>query len=58
LKRLKDIENHLERADPRFGRLVRIEAIEEKKRLWQIVIKLNVGIVAILCAVYAIYMQF
>ncbi len=55
---IRDIENYLERSDARFERLMKIEAIRERRRLYQIVIKLNIGIIAILCAVYAIYMQF
>lgn len=55
---IRDIENHLERADARFERDAKIEAIEQKNRLWRLVIKLNVGIISILCAVYAIYLQF
>lgn len=58
MKRFNDIENHLERADARFERLMKIEEIQARNKLYQIVIKLNVGIIAILCAVYAIYMQF
>jgi len=55
---IKDIENHLERFDARFERNAKIEAIRERNRLYQIVIKLNVGVIAILCAIYAVYMQF
>lgn len=55
---IKDIENHLERFDARLARDAKIEAIREKNKLYQLVFKLNVGIIAILCAVYAIYMQF
>ncbi len=58
MKRFKDIVNHLERSDAGFERDAEIEAIREKRRLYQIVIKLNVGIISILCAVYAVYMQF
>jgi hypothetical protein len=58
MKRLKDIENHLERFEARYERERKIEAIRQKNRLWRIVIRLNVGIIAILCAVYAVYMQF
>jgi hypothetical protein len=58
MKWLKDIENHLERFEARYERLAKIEAIRQKNRLWQIVIRLNVGIISILCAVYAVYMQF
>jgi hypothetical protein len=57
-KRIKDIENHLERCDARFERLMKIEAIEERHSLYWKVIKLNVGIIAILCAIYAVYLQF
>ncbi len=57
-KSIKDIENHLERYDARFEGNAKIEAIRQKNRLWLIVIKLNVGIISILCAVYAVYMQF
>lgn len=58
MKRLKDIENHLERSDARFKLNAEIEATQERNRLCQLVIKLNVGIISILCAVYAVYMQF
>ncbi len=55
---IRDIENHLERADARIERFEKIEAIRERRRLYRIVIKLNVGIIAILCAVYAIICSF
>ncbi len=58
MKGLKDIENHLERSDARFERNAKIEAIRERNRICKLVVKLNVGIAAILCAVYAIYIQF
>ncbi len=58
MKRLKDIENHLERSDAGFEWGANIEAIQERRKLYRIVIKLNVGIISILCAVYAVYMQF
>ena len=58
MKRIKDLEDHLERCDASFERFMKIEAIEERRRLYSIVIKLNVGIVAILCAIYAVYLQF
>ncbi len=57
-KRIKDIENPLERFDAQFERMRKIEAIREKNRLRQTVIKLNVGIISILCALYAVYVQF
>jgi len=56
--RIKDIENHLERSDTRFERLVKIEAIRDRDRLIELVIKTNVVIISILCIVYAIYSQF
>jgi hypothetical protein len=58
MKRLKDIEIHLECFEARYERERKIEAIRQKDRLWRIVIRLNVGIIAILCAVYAIYVHF
>ena len=54
----KDFENHLERGDARIARIARDEAARERNRLIGIVIKTNVAIISILCAVYAIYMQF
>ncbi len=58
MKRLKDIENHLERADARIERFERIEAIEEHQKLKALVIKMTVGVIALLCAVSVIYNQF
>jgi hypothetical protein len=58
VRRLKDIENHLERFDVSFERLLKIEAIREKNTACRALIRLYAGIVAILCAVYAIFMQF
>jgi len=58
MKSLKDIENHLERYEARCKRDAEIEAIRRRNDLYRIVIKLNVGIISILCAVYAVYMQF
>ena len=57
-KRIKDIEDHLERYEARCKRDTEIEAIEARHQLYRIVIRLNVAIISILCAVYAIYMQF
>jgi hypothetical protein len=56
--RLKDIENHLERADARIKRFEQIEAVRERNKLINLVIKLMVGMFAVLCAVSAIYNQF
>ncbi len=55
---IRDIENHLARFDATFEQNAKIEAIRERNELCQTVIKINVGIISILCAVYAIYMQF
>ncbi len=57
-RRLKDIENHLERADARIERFERIEAVEELQKLKALVIKMTVGVIALLCAVSVIYNQF
>ncbi len=57
-KRIKDIENHLERADARIERFEQIEAVRERNKLINLVIKLTVGIIAVLCAVSAVYNQF
>ncbi len=56
--RIKDIENHLERADARIKRFEQIEAVRERNNLINLVIKLTVGIIAVLCAVSAVYNQF
>lgn len=56
--RLRGIENHLERSDARIERARKMEAARARDRLIRLVIKLNVGIVSILCAVYAVYVQF
>ncbi len=56
--RIKDIENPLERFNASFERMMKIEAVREKNRLWQTVIKINVGITSILCAIYAALLQF
>ena len=55
---LRDIENHLERADARIKRFEQIEAIEARNNLINLVIRLTVGMVAVLCAISAIYNQF
>ncbi len=56
--RIQDIENHLERADARIKRTAQIEAVRERNKLINLVIKLTVGIIAVLCAVSAVYNQF
>jgi len=56
--RLKDIENHLERADARIERSEKIEAIREKKKNRARIIRFVASSAAIGCALYAIYMQF
>lgn len=58
MKSLKDIDNYLEWAVARREQDAKLEAIRERRRLYLIVIKLNVGIISILCAASAIYMQF
>ena len=57
-KWIKDTENHLERADAIYDRFIRIEVLEEKSRKRERIFKTGVGIAAILCALYAIYLQF
>ncbi len=56
--RIKDIENHLERADARIKRFEQTEAVRERNKLINLVIRLTVGIIAVLCAVSAVYNQF
>ena len=56
-KRIKEIENNLELFEARCERNAKIEAIRQRNRIWRIVIRLNVGIISILCTVYAVYMQ-
>jgi hypothetical protein len=48
----------LERADARIERLKRIEAIEADYEARAVSVKIAGGIIAALCAIYAIYMQF
>ena len=50
-----DIENQVERFEEMIKQSARIEAIKERRRLYQIIIKLNVGIISILCALSAIF---
>jgi hypothetical protein len=57
-RRLKDIENHLERADARIKRFEQIEAIRERNKLINLVIRLTVGMFAVMCAASAVYNQF
>ena len=56
--RIRDIEDYLERADARIERLKRIEAIEADYEARAVSVKIAGGIIAALCAIYAIYMQF
>jgi hypothetical protein len=58
VKRIKDIENHLERADAMYDRFIKIEAVEEKRKARERILKIGVGIASILCALYAVYLQF
>ena len=53
--RIKDIENHLERADARYERFIKIEQIRERKRRRGVIVKIGVGIISILCALYAVF---
>jgi type VI protein secretion system component VasF len=53
-RRLKDIEDHLERADARYERLVRIQAIERANKDRSRRIRVAVAIFALICAAYAI----
>ncbi len=57
-RRLKDIENHLERSDARFERFKQIESERELRQLIATVIKLTVGVIAVLCAISAVYNQY
>ena len=57
-RRIRDIENHLERADARIERFERIEAVETHQQLKALVIKMTVGVIAVMCAVSVIYNQF
>jgi len=58
VKRIEDIENHLERADARIVRFEQIEAVRELRQLIMKVIYLTAGVIAALCAVSAVYNQF
>ena len=55
---IRDIENHLERADARIELTEKIEAIEARRKERAASIRIAGIIIAGLCAVYAIYMQF
>ncbi len=54
MKRLKDIEDHLQRSDERYERLIKIEQIREQRKKRERVLKICVGLISILCALYAI----
>lgn len=56
--RIQDIENHLERADARIKQFEQIEAARTRNELINLVIRLTIGMFAVLCAVSAIYNQF
>ena len=56
--RLQDIENHLERADARISQFENLEALRYRQELIKINIRLAVAVIALLCAVSAIYNQF
>jgi hypothetical protein len=58
VKILREIEDHLERADARYDRFVKIEALKEKDKRRERILNTGIGIAAILCALYAIYLQF
>lgn len=58
MKKLEDIKNYSELSSLELKRDANIEAIRRRRNLYRIVIKLNVGIISILLAVYAIYLQF
>ncbi len=56
-RRIKDIENLLERADAINERDLLIEIAEQKISKRERAVKICAGIGAILCAAYAIYMN-
>ena len=53
-RRLKDIEDHLERADARYDRFVLIQEIERRNRDKARRFKVAVAIFALICSAYAI----
>ena len=55
---IRYIENHLERSDARIERSEKLEATRECRKLIALNIRLVVGVIAVLCAVSAIYNQF
>ena len=55
---IRDIKDHLERSDARIERSEKLEAVREYRRLIALNIRLAVGVIAVLCAVSAIYNQF
>ena len=55
---LDEIENHLERSDARFAQFERAEARRECRELIKANVRLAAAVVAILCAVSAIFSQF
>ncbi len=55
MKRIRDIENHLERADAELERFSKIEAVREKKEKQKRIIKICLSLLIILCSLYAIF---
>jgi len=55
---IRDIKDHLERSDARIERSEKLEAVREYRRLIALNIRLAVGVIAVMCAVSAIYNQF
>lgn len=53
-RRLIDIEDHLERADARYERFLKIEAVRKTSDDRSRRIKVAVAIFAMICAAYAI----
>lgn len=58
MKRIEDIENYLEHADARIKRFEQLEDVRQRNYLINLVIRMTVGIIAILCVVSAVYNQF
>lgn len=55
---LDEIENHLERGDARYRQFERAEAKRECRAMMNANVRLAAGVLAILCAVSAIFSQF
>jgi hypothetical protein len=55
VKRIKDIEDHLERFEARYDRMIRLEALRVRKAEKKRLIRLSVAAVSLGCPGYALF---